>query len=156
MAKLLHIVVLGLISVSFQALLASSFPTESSPVIVDRNGEIHPNIARYSHETPEHDLASLLDNNHGDYEVEEEEEVDCPSRQFWHIRGQRCVPLVCIGGNRFRDPASGECLIRKSFAQFGDSSGGERSLSRYNARTQSIGKGNKGRLRFGLPTKVKG
>lgn len=33
---------------------------------------------------------------HGGYEYEEEE-PECPETQFWHIRGQRCVPIVCPG-----------------------------------------------------------
>ncbi len=72
---------------------------------------------------------NLSDNQDG-YE-EEEEEVDCPPGKFYNIRGMRCVPIKCVGGNRFRDKETGECLIRKSFAQFSNS-GGEKSLSRYN------------------------
>jgi len=33
----------------------------------------------------------------------------CGPTQFWHSRGQRCVPLQCPGGPGTRNPETGEC-----------------------------------------------
>lgn len=44
---------------------------------------------------------------------EESEEERCPDRMYFHIRGRRCVPLTCPGGNQWRDQVTGECILKR-------------------------------------------
>jgi len=43
-------------------------------------------------------------------------EEECPSGEWWHVGGQRCVPIFCVGGNQLRDLETGKCLIGKRFS----------------------------------------
>jgi hypothetical protein len=42
---------------------------------------------------------------------DDEDEKECPDGEFWNIRGRRCVPLRCRGGNQYRDKETGQCVI---------------------------------------------
>lgn len=105
--KVLHFVAAMLISISlinFRRAYGSPIqnPTKTpSEVEGPQHNSAEP-------ENPEEDLSALLSDHHedGGYD-EEEEEVECPPGQWYHIRGQRCVPQVCVGGNRFRDITTG-------------------------------------------------
>lgn len=89
-------------------------------------GQITPNISEDDnnemenkiHQDPNLNLPMNLD------EAEEsqwqEEEPECPKGLWWHIRGRACVPLKCLGGNKFRDVETGKC-IRKSLRKFNKS-----------------------------------
>jgi len=43
-------------------------------------------------------------------------EEECPPGEWWHVGGQRCVPIFCVGGNQLRDLETGKCLIGKRFS----------------------------------------
>lgn len=49
-----------------------------------------------------------------EYEYDEllPEEQECPEDQFWHIRGLKCVPYDCPGGNTWRDSKTGDCILK--------------------------------------------
>jgi len=47
------------------------------------------------------------------HDYNEDEEPECGESEYWHIRGMRCVPVSCPGGNNWRDVHSGECILRK-------------------------------------------
>lgn len=46
-------------------------------------------------------------------DLDDDEERDCGDTHFWHLRGRRCVPLQCPGGNAYRSPENGECILRR-------------------------------------------
>ncbi len=48
---------------------------------------------------------------------ENDDDNKCLPGFWWHLRGERCVPEKCLGGNKFRDRDTGEC-IRKSWRKF--------------------------------------
>ncbi|CAL8094409.1 unnamed protein product [Orchesella dallaii] len=40
------------------------------------------------------------------------EEPECEDGMYYHVRGKRCVPLRCPGGNTWRDRDTGECILK--------------------------------------------
>lgn len=54
------------------------------------------------------------DDDEYEYEYDElqPEEQECPEDQFWHIRGLKCVPYDCPGGNTWRDSKTGDCILK--------------------------------------------
>ncbi|XP_035702028.1 uncharacterized protein LOC110858884 isoform X2 [Folsomia candida] len=85
-------------------------PTETPPMMVDTDGKIE----------------EINPNKTDDFWMEYDEDVeeDCPSSEFWHIRANRCVPLICGGG---RDPETGQCMhLTPSINMFGNNRHGFR------------------------------
>jgi hypothetical protein len=67
----------------------------------------------------------------------EDSEEECPETQFWHIRGQKCVPVHCPEVVSKRNPHTGECVFR----YVGIGSRGRRRMypygnPRYNAKVR--------------------
>lgn len=59
---------------------------------------------------------SKQDDKDGEYEYEYDElhpeEEECPEDKFWHVRGLKCVPFDCPGGNTWRDRNTGDCILK--------------------------------------------
>lgn len=47
-----------------------------------------------------------------DYDEIRPEEQECPEDKYWHIRGLKCVPFDCPGGNAWRDRDTGDCILK--------------------------------------------
>ncbi|OXA37670.1 uncharacterized protein LOC110862339 [Folsomia candida] len=65
-------------------------------------------------------VVNLVEPDYFDDEIDIDYEDICQAGFWWHLRGHRCVPVKCLGGNKLRDPATGEC-IRKSRRKFNKS-----------------------------------
>lgn len=51
------------------------------------------------------------------------DEQQCPGGYYWHVRGFKCVPFECPGGNQFRDKHTGDCTLRSYGLSTGDNRG---------------------------------
>lgn len=102
----IHLVTLVLLSIST---LAYSNAIEYSTQVTTKPPSTKPPYLFDSREPP----LSEEDSSSTSYYVDEEDysqEETCPSDQFWHIRGMRCVPFKCPRANWMRDWKTGECL----------------------------------------------
>jgi hypothetical protein len=61
---------------------------------------------------------SSFDNDLSDNYGDSSEEEECANGYWFHIRGRRCVPNRCIGGIKFRNRDTGDCIIRQDYIKF--------------------------------------
>lgn len=55
-----------------------------------------------------------------DYYFGEPDDAQCSQEEFWHVRGLRCVPYECPGGNQFRNMNTGECMLKSFGSAYDD------------------------------------
>jgi len=110
-------VILGLLVISILVQVVLITAQELSPEKLEEgrgrfrsesqwNSPVNPNLIQNGQRHLAKRSLVLLDEDSDD-----DEDQECPTGQYWHIRGRRCVPFRCRGGNQYRDSATGQCII---------------------------------------------